>query len=50
MVKHWHLVGSKRDVILTFFIGLSPRIGFGFAVDKYSFSIDIGPIWISLEW
>lgn len=30
--------------------GISKRFGLGFCVDKWSFTIDVGPFWLFIEW
>lgn len=30
--------------------GISKRFGLGICIDKWSFNVDFGPIWIFIEW
>jgi len=30
--------------------GISKRFGIGICVDRWGIDIDLGPLWISLEW
>ena len=39
---------NKRHIF--FVAGISKRFGVGVYLDKWSFGIDIGPFWVSLEW
>jgi len=50
MVGHLHIVTSKEKPLLTIVTGCNWRFALGFSIDRYSFCIDLGPLWISIEW
>lgn len=47
---HFHLVTGKGKSLVTIVGGISWRFALGFGIDRYSFNLDIGPLWLGIEW
>jgi len=46
-MKVWQFKLGKSK---TFICGLRRGIGLGIVIDKYTLTIDLGPLWLALEW
>ena len=47
MSKEKYIKSLKIWVHYGFFL---KRFGLGFTIDRYQISIDLGPLWLGLEW
>ena len=47
MNKSFFFKLNKRTILHG---GIAKRFGIGICVDKWGIDIDLGPLWISLEW
>ena len=48
MVKTITLWSGSKYILLN--MGIAKRFGLGIYIDGWSFGIDFGPLWISIEW
>ena len=47
---HFHITNRQNRPIVTITAGISWRLAFGIGIDRYMFNLDIGPLWLGIEW
>ena len=50
MVKTITIPRKKKKSYIFLVGGMAKRFGLGIYLDKWSFGIDVGPFWVSVEW
>lgn len=50
VTTHFHIVTSGGKAAISFFAGLSWRFALGFGIDRYTFTLEVGPLWLTIEW